>query len=312
MAWERWSGGRIWVSEKTGRRTFYGEVNGRMVSTHRENEQDALIALLRMNTGGGSGPQPPLNDIWVEEYLADCGRRGIDPQSINTKRRHLAEWNRRIGPQRITLPVLNKAVKRLGGARNKVATIKAYFTWLRQQGRVRRQDDPTLDLAKPSAPPCEWDRLVPIDHHRKVVAELEPRWGDLLVVLSGTGWHLSELLRFARSGSIDGNVLVCPRHKSGEPHRTMVSDAVLGAAQRSRERGGFSPSLLYRTVAATCDRLCIPRFGVGGYRHTVATNAVRSGASPEEVAHFLGHKGSYMVKAIYAKVAVPKKIPTLQ
>lgn len=74
-------GGRIWVSEKTGRRTFYGEVNGRMVSTHRDNEQDALIALLRMNTGGGSGPQPPLNDIWVEEYLADCGRRGIDPQS---------------------------------------------------------------------------------------------------------------------------------------------------------------------------------------------------------------------------------------
>ena len=52
-------------------------------------------------------------------------------------------------------------------------------------------------------------------------------------------------------------------------------------------------------------------FGIGGYRHTVATNAVRAGATPEEVAYFLGHKGSYMVKAIYAKVAVPKKIPTL-
>ena len=85
-----------------------------------------------------------------------------------------------------------------------------------------------------------------------------------------------ELLRFVRSGSIDGTVLVCPRHKSGEPHRTAVSEK-----------------------------------GRAGYRHTAATHTARSGATPEEVAHFLGHKGSYMVKAIYAKVAVPKKVPTL-
>lgn len=51
------------------------------------------------------------------------------------------------------------------------------------------------------------------------------------------------------------------------------------------------------------------RFTIGGYRHTVAANAVRAGATSEAVAHFLGHKGSYMVKAIYAKVAVPKKGP---
>lgn len=147
--------------------------------------------------------------------------------------------------------------------------------------------------------------------HAKAVAELDPRWGDLLVVLLGTGWHVSELLRFVRSGSIEGDVLVCPRHKSGEPHRTRVSDKVLRAAAASRLRGGSSLSKLYQEVAAACDRAGVPRFGVGGYRHTVATNAVRAGATPEEVAHFLGHKGSYMVKAIYAKVAVPKKIPTL-
>jgi integrase len=131
------------------------------------------------------------------------------------------------------------------------------------------------------------------------------------VILMGTGWHVSELQRFVRGGSIDGDVLVCPRHKSGEPHRTRVSERVVRAAAASRLRGGFSVSLLYREVAAACDRARGPRFGVGGYRHTVATTAVRAGATPEEVAHFLGHKGSYMVKAIYAKVAVPKKIPTL-
>jgi hypothetical protein len=49
----------------------------------------------------------------------------------------------------------------------------------------------------------------------------------------------------------------------------------------------------------------------GSMRHTVATNAVRAGATPEEVAYFLGHSGAYMVKKIYAKVAVPKRIPML-
>jgi integrase len=107
-------------------------------------------------------------------------------------------------------------------------------------------------------------------------------------------------------------VLLCPRHKSGEPHRTQVSPKVKAAAERSRARGGFSVSRLYREVAAACDQAKVPRFCVGGYRHTLATHAVRSGATPEAVAHFLGHKGSYMVKAIYARVAVPRKVPTLE
>lgn len=35
--------------------------------------------------------------------------------------------------RRPTLQVLNQEAAKMTGARNKVATIKAYFTWLRQQ-----------------------------------------------------------------------------------------------------------------------------------------------------------------------------------
>lgn len=56
--WKRWTGGRIWVA-KDGKQTFYGEVGGRMVSTHRDNETDALAELIRLNIGAGSGPLPP-------------------------------------------------------------------------------------------------------------------------------------------------------------------------------------------------------------------------------------------------------------
>jgi integrase len=230
---------------------------------------------------------------------------------VNQKRRELHDWARLIVPRRPDLVLLNELSRGMAGRRGRISTIKAYYTWLRQQGRVRRQDDPTLDLAKPPAPPASWDRVIPIESHRRVVAELHPRWGDLLTVLLGTGWHVSELMRFVQDGAVDGDVLLCPKHKSGEPHRTRVSKTVLAAALRSRMRGGFSLSRLYQEVAEACERAGVERFGVGGYRHTVATNAVRAGALPEEVAHFLGHKGSYMVKAIYAKVAVPKKVPTL-
>jgi integrase len=309
MPWERWSAGRIWVG-KDGRKTYYGDIGGRAVSLRRHTEEDALAELIRLNVGG-SAPSPPLNDQWIAEYLDHCRERNLDRQSINAKERQLREWKERVGPRRMTLPLLAEISKKMSGARNKVACLKAYFTWLRQQGRVLRQHDPTIDLAKPQAKPTDWDRLVPLETHRKLVAALDSRWGDLLTVLMGTGWHVSELLRFCRSGAVEGDVLVCPRHKSGEPHRTRVSEAVLAAATRSRERGGFSVGLFYRDVGQKCDDLGLERIGPGGYRHTVATNAVRAGATPEEVAHFLGHKGSYMVKAIYAKVAVPKKVPTL-
>lgn len=122
---------------------------------------------------------------------------------------------------------------------------------------------------------------------------------------------MTELNRFARVCEIKGDVLLCPRHKSGDPHRTQVSKAVLAAARRTRSAGGFSVSRFYGEVAKACEKEGIEPFRPGGYRHTVATHAVQSGETPERVAHFLGHKGSYMAKAIYAKAAVPKKIATM-
>jgi integrase len=313
MSFTTWSGGRVWIA-KDGTKTFYVRVGGRYVSTREHTEDGALAWMIREKVGGVAAA-PPLNDQWIAEYIVHCRERGMDPQSVKTRERQLREWRERIGVRRTSLPVLAEIAKSMPGARNKVAALKAYFTWLRQEGRVRRQDDPTLDLAKPRGKPTDWDRLVPIEHHRRVVAWMNEngrgRWADLLTVLLATGWHVSELLRFVRSGSIDGDVVLCPRHKSGEPHRTRVSEAALEAAGRSREAGTFSLGLFYRQVAEACDAVKVPRFGIGGYRHTVATAAIRAGATPEEVAFFLGHKGAYMVKQIYAKVAVPKKIPTL-
>jgi len=68
-------------------------------------------------------------------------------------------------------------------------------------------------------------------------------------VQAGTGWHVSELVRFAKMGSVEpyrgeaegiAGVLVCPQTKSGEPLHTAVSAEVLEAGKRLLERGSFS------------------------------------------------------------------------
>ena len=67
---------------------------------------------------------------------------------------------------------------------------------------------------------------------------------------SETGWHVSEVQRFATAGEIEppapsqkelGTVgILIVRHKSGEQHRTAVTAKTLEAARRLRERGGLS------------------------------------------------------------------------
>jgi integrase len=316
MAWaERWQNGRVWIA-KDGQRTFYALIDGRMVSTRKHTEEEALQFLMQRPGPRGEVKLHPFAPGLIGEYRIACLKAGQSRHGVAQKQRHLTQWSERVAFRPVTLKLLNGIVPSMTGSRNKVASLKAYFTWLRQQGHIARTEDPTLDLAKPSAPETDWDRVIRIEDHRKVVEWMEKnerlRWADLLTVLLSTGWHVSELLRFVRGGTIDGEVVICPRHKSGEPHRTRVSKVGLKAAQRSLKAGTFSPSLFYREVAEACEKVKVERFGPGSYRHTVATNAVRQGASPEEVAHFLGHKGSYMVKAIYAKVAVPKKVPTLE
>ncbi|ABC81607.1 tyrosine-type recombinase/integrase [Anaeromyxobacter dehalogenans] len=162
--------------------------------------------------------------------------------------------------------------------------------------------------------------------------EKEPRdapWSDVLTIQAGTGWHTTEVVRFAASGSIEplpqavvqdgvAGVLICPMHKSGEPIRTRVSAAVVDAAKRLLEHGAVSREWYDRAVRAACKsvkrpdgKVGIPVFTPGRLRHSVATWAIESGADPAAVAAFLGHKSARTTKRFYATHASVRKVPTL-
>lgn len=160
----------------------------------------------------------------------------------------------------------------------------------------------------------------------------EPRegpWAEALTIQAGTGWHTTEIVRFAATGSIEplpksvqqegvAGVLVCPQHKSGEPIRTRVSAAVVEAAKRLLAHGAISREWYDRAVRAACKavkrpdgKVGIPVFTPGRLRHSVATWAIEAGADPASVAAFLGHKSPRTTRRFYATHASPAKVPTL-
>jgi integrase len=113
-------------------------------------------------------------------------------------------------------------------------------------------------------------------------------------------------------------VLVCPRHKSGDMHRTAVNKEVLEAATSLRARGHFARDWFEKSITAACKAVkCpdgtagIPVFKPAWFRHTIATRAYQDGAAPSAVSAFLGHKSVATTKRFYATLAVVPKVPTL-
>ena len=169
----------------------------------------------------------------------------------------------------------------------------------------------------PQPRPEQWKRnkAIPDADDAAVLLAIEQRWGDLLIVLNETGWHTSEVLRFAKDGrseahSSGSTVLVCPQRKSGEVQRTFVSGSVAEVARRVLQRGSFSEARFLKAVRLACAKAGVRRFGPGQYRHTVATRLVNAGADPAAVAAFLGHKSPQTTRRFYATLAVvPRPVP---
>lgn len=105
------------------------------------------------------------------------------------------------------------------------------------------QSDPNARLMK--------DKAVSKADYLRVRSHLDGHWRAAIDVQAGTGWHLTELRRFAEGGAIEehpqkakakgvAGVLVCPETKAGGLLRTAVGKEVLAAAHQLLERGTFS------------------------------------------------------------------------
>lgn len=221
---------------------------------------------------------------------------------------------RKLDLGRDVIPALDGAPER----RHRTEVLKAFCSWLRRERHLlSRSEDATLDLAVRARRPEQWVRpkAIPRAAYLRVLAVLPVQHRDALILLDETGWHVSELARFVRGGTVQPAppgrseaAILETRHKSGEPHRTAVGPDAKAAAVRLRERRGFSTSKFYEALQAAGEKLREddPKFEMftpGRFRHTFATRAIDEGVAPEAVSAYLGHKSPATMRRFYATLA---------
>lgn len=323
-----WPGGWIHQS-KDGRRTYVIRRLGREVSTRCTGIRAALKHLERFEADpAGYDPRVAsqsdplyLDHALVKEFLTwSRHERKNTKEWVRDQRFYLAWWADKLADKNLRI------VKRVdledalqGVTRYKRAEIvKTFFRWLRKRGKITAAEDPTidgLDATPPQAEQLTRDKTVSPERFRGALGHLVGTYRHCLIILGATGWHVTELHRFAQRGRIEAKegrpVLVCPWHKTGEPHRTEVAPEAEESARALLAYGPFSRSRLDKAVKEACELAGVEEFTPGQMRHTIGTLAVQSGDTMAAVADFLGHKSPRTTKKFYATHATAKRVTTL-
>lgn len=330
---QRWDGG-YWRRNADGKKVFviYRKVRGTLyeISTRCTHSGAAHEHLKRFEADPEAYKACPIpdspNGLFLDEDLASKFLEWSRDEKKNSvkhrldQRRALTWWQERVG--NVDLRKLSTArlhaeldkVKR--GKRQLITTFKAFYGWLRKERHaVATGEDPTFgQLRAPQAKVAQLktDKTVTRDQYLTALSKLEGWPRDALMVLGATGWHVSELERFASGGDVEQHpltgapVLLCPRTKGGNHLRTEVSAETADAAKRLRERGTVDYFDLRRAIESTG-----AKFNPGYLRHAVASWAINSGADPSVVSAFLNHRSLVTTRKFYATHAVPAKVPTL-
>lgn len=158
------------------------------------------------------------------------------------------------------------------------------------------------------------------DRKRTEAGNTARRVALALRVLGGTGWHVTEVVRFSRHGTIQelpadhvrqngaAKVLVC-WHKGGFIHPSPVSEKVAAAAAELQRLGGISRDPIFKWTKRAVEATHVAPFKPGRYRHRTGTYQVNRGAELKDVSKGLGHK-STTTTGIYTLRAVAPKQPT--
>lgn len=277
-----------------------------------------------------TGPDPVfITKDLVREYLVwSRDERGNTRDWLRKKKRFLAWWTDQLKGndlRRVSLTTdIKPALAKATAPHHRTAALKAFYGWLRTEKHIiTPAQDPTFGTLKvPQLPAEQLTRVKAVEKARylKARSHLIGHYRDGLDVLAGTGWHVTELLSFARGGTLEASprrrkgvsgILICPRGKNREPLRVAVGADCLEAARRIREHGAFSREWFDRAVRSACEAAGVEPFTPGVMRHSVATWAIDAGADPESVAAFLNHKSARTTQKFYATFATPKKVPTL-
>lgn len=205
----------------------------------------------------------------------------------------------------------------------RVVVLKAFYSWLRKEkGVVKHFEDPTPDVRIPERNAAKETatgaRDVPFARVQAVYAHLRADVRDILLLLTGTGWHVSEVRRFAESGEIRKDptgrhlaTLVTFHKRKEKAVAGLVHQEHVDAATRLREKGAMlSPNTLAGLMRQANRAAGIKdderRVFFGDMRHSVGTWAIEAGDDIRDVARAYNHESEKMLRRHYVRHAVPR------
>jgi len=236
---DTWEGGFV-RRDSAGRKVFVirrmiDGVNYK-VSTRATTERAALQQLQHFEAdpsnyrpGGDPAKEPVyLNREIVEEFLFwSRDKKKNSREWLEKQKRFLAWWADELGEIDLkkvkVLDDIKPALKGASSAAHRIAVLKGFYGWLRKEKHlISVAHDPTFEtLVVPQARPAQWkkDKTIPIEDYKKARMHLAAHWRDAMDVQAGTGWHISEVMRFAKNGTVLPNpveeegvagILLCP------------------------------------------------------------------------------------------------------
>lgn len=258
----------------------------------------------------------------ILEYRQHQVGKGLSHGWTRDVARLLAHWAddlagkdlRKLDLQKDIKPILQR---RGGGVVSRGNALRGFMKWLRREkGLLKKHEDATVDLAPPKGRPRKVTdpRDMRLEDVRAVAPHLADHPRDILVLQMGTGWHLSEVRRFAERGQLhvprEGDVLavLITEHKGGRLTQTPLRHPEhVEAAKRLKLRGGILTDwvLNYHARRASEAAGLKRRFYFGSMRHSVGTWAVEAGAREAEVSEFFGHRSRTTTRDTYVRAKVP-------
>lgn len=306
------------------------------VSTRAHNLTAAMKQLERFEADpwnyspAGVEAEPPLvltRQLILEHRQWSLTIKGNTTHHANDVAHRLGEWGRALGQRDLRKLSLRHDIKPAldrweTSRRHRIIALKSFFAWLRKEKHLLvSAQDPTLDLPVPQATPEKARRRKVVEPARVRAAWrcLKGRYADMLEVLAATGMHVSELERFIRQDEahlVHGKkplAVLVTRHKTGVLTRIPLNDPAHVRAAERLKKGGTVPRWFRLHLKAACEKAGVEPFTPGVLRHSVATHAVASGATPDEVAAFLHHRDKRTTEKFYIDVAAPKlQVPVMR
>ncbi len=265
---KKWAGGRIKLVGGVEKFVIERQVGPTKFTVTLETSDldDARAELALFNRSPASYKSPTkhrteavaraatlIGVVWTDELVSEFlrfaqakAKRGdlSDRYVRFTLEKYLADWTGVLGGKdmrSLRLGDLRQALKRWKGVAEdkRIVSLKAFTAWLRQDGKLERSEDPTLDLIVPQAVPSKDvnDRAYPIPLVEALYKEITlQQVRDVVLLRAKTGMHHTEVqgLKKAELREIDDPSgiagMVTFHHKKKKEEHAISLDAQCFAA----------------------------------------------------------------------------------